>query len=308
MGVSLWIVGAGGERGVPADQAAGGAQAAQAAAAAQDPGEAHREGGPRDRAHQVDPVVREVAVGQVGAERARRVHRGAAHRARPEPREDDVAAHRDRRERPHVLGRGGGAQDRADQSQGERQLDQHRLDVREPRPGLGGSEHADLPQHRPEEEAGEGRPQQLHDDVAGHAAPGEGAAQREGQRHRRVEVRARDGPHEEDDGHDHEPRGADGRGAADRAVGGRPHHRASGTHQHEEERAEELREEPPPLMAGIVEVRPGPELQAQKPASLRQHAPLIGGRGPRVGPLVRGAAHRGRPNASGAVRRTSSGS
>ena len=49
-----------------------------------------------------------------------------------------------------------------------------------PGSGLGGAEHAELAEQRPEEEAGERGAEQLHDHVAGHAPPGEVAARGEG--------------------------------------------------------------------------------------------------------------------------------
>ena len=73
-------------------------------------------------------------------------------------------------------------------------------------------------EQRPEEQTGQCGAQQLHDDVAGYAPPGEVTAGGEGDADRGVQVRARHGAHEEDDRHDHEPRRGHGRRAADGPV------------------------------------------------------------------------------------------
>ena len=88
----------------------------------------------------------------------------------------------------------------------ERDLHQQRLPVLIAGAGQRGAEVLDVPEHREEEQAGEGGPDELDDDVAGHAHPGEVAAQGECQRDRRVQVRAGDRAHEQDDRHDHEAR------------------------------------------------------------------------------------------------------
>lgn len=69
-----------------------------------------------DRSHEVYPVVGEVKQHQIWAERARRIHRGPADRARPELGEDDVGPHPERRDRPEVLRPRGRAQDRTHQA------------------------------------------------------------------------------------------------------------------------------------------------------------------------------------------------
>ena len=68
-----------------------------------------------DRARDVDPVAGEVAADERRAERARRIHRRTADRARPEARERDVAADAEGGDRADVLRGGGGAEDDADE-------------------------------------------------------------------------------------------------------------------------------------------------------------------------------------------------
>ena len=102
---------------------------------------------------------------------------------------------------------------------------------------------------------GEDGADDLGDDVAGDPAPREVAADRERQRHRRVEVGARDRAHEEDDPHDHHPGGEglhrQGQVAAD---GQGPDDAAAGRDEHQQERAPDLAEQAPELEAGVVEV------------------------------------------------------
>ena len=95
---------------------------------------------------------------------------------------------------------------------------------------------------------------ELDDDVARDPPPREVAPQRERDADRRVEVRARDLAHEQDDRHHHQPGRDDRRGAADRAGERLAHHAAAGRDEHEEERAEQLREQSPPLLRRILEV------------------------------------------------------
>ena len=97
-------------------------------------------------------------------------------------------------------------------------------------------------------------PDELDDDVAGHATPGEVAARRERDADGRVEVRPRDGAHEQDDRHHHQARRSHCSGAADRTVGLSADDSAARADEHEEERAEQLREQPSPLVLRIVEV------------------------------------------------------
>src|SRR5437763_3742174 len=89
--------------------ARGGEPTHVAAGAAQEPSDSDCDGRAAERADEVDPIVREVAVGEVGRERARGVHRRAADRARPQAGEDDVAPNGDRAECPDVLSAGGRA-------------------------------------------------------------------------------------------------------------------------------------------------------------------------------------------------------
>ena len=105
-----------------------------------------------------------------------------------------------------------------------------------------------------QEQSGEGGASELHDDVAGYPPPGKVAAQREGDAHSRVEVRARDLAHEEDDRHHHQPGCDHRRLSADLPRERVAHHPAARGHQHEEERAEQLGEEAPPFLTRILEV------------------------------------------------------
>src|SRR4029077_10516234 len=86
------------------------------------------------------------------------------------------------------------------------------------------------------------------------ATPRKVSTQGEPERHGRIEVRARDRAHEEDDPHHHQPGCRDSGRPADRAVAGGVDDGAAGTHENEEERSEELGEEASPLQVGIVEV------------------------------------------------------
>ena len=105
-----------------------------------------------------------------------------------------------------------------------------------------------------QEERRQGGADQLHHDVAGNPPPREVAAQGEGEADGRVQMRARHLAHEQDDGHDHQSRRHHGGLAADHARKGVAHHAATGGHQDEEERAEQLGEQAPPLLMWIVEV------------------------------------------------------
>ena len=83
--------------------AAGGRCASGISWPAQQPGDPDRDRAARERADDVEPEVVEAEQDEVRSERASRVHRGAADGARPEPREDDVAADRNGGERADVL-------------------------------------------------------------------------------------------------------------------------------------------------------------------------------------------------------------
>src|SRR4029077_1656968 len=80
------------------------------------------------------------------------------------------------------------------------------------------------------------------------------SAQRECDTHRRVEMRARDLAHEQDDRHHHQPGRDHRRGPADRIRKRLPHNAATSGNQHQEERAQQLREQPPPLPRRILKV------------------------------------------------------
>src|SRR5215218_4427224 len=103
--------------------------------APKDEGEAHRDRRPEDRADHIDPRVAEVPQHQIGSERAGRVHRRAADRARPQASQDEVRADPQRRQRTQVLGLGRRPQDHAEQPDRQDQLHHHRLAVADPGPG-----------------------------------------------------------------------------------------------------------------------------------------------------------------------------
>ena len=120
----------------------------------------------------------------------------------------------------------------------------------------------DVAEDREQEEAGQGRADQLDDDVAGQPFPGEVAAQGEGEGDGRVEVGAGDGAHEEDDRQDHQAR-RDHRGRqADLPLG--VEQAAAGGDEHQDEGPEQLREEAAPLQARVVEVLAVAELERQQ--------------------------------------------
>jgi hypothetical protein len=77
-------------------------------------------------------------------------------------------------------------------------------------------------------------------------------------------VRAGDGAHEEDDSHHHQAGCGDRRYAADGTVGLRVDDRPAGADEDQEERAQQLREQTPPLVFWVVEVPGLAELQLQE--------------------------------------------
>ena len=129
----------------------------------------------------------------------------------------------------------------------------------------------DVAEHREQEQARERGPEQLGDDVAGHAPPRESRpATAKASETRRVQVGARDRAHEQDDRQHHQPGRHHRRGEADLALG--VQQPAAGRHEHEHERAEQLREQPPVLEARILELLPRAELERQQPLSPGQVA------------------------------------
>ena len=124
------------------------------------------------------------------------------------------------------------------------------------------AEVLDVAEHREQEQAGQGRADELGDDVAGHAAPGEVAAHRERERDGGVQVGPRDRAHEQDDGQHHQPGRDDGGRQADLALG--VQQPTAGCDEHEHERAQHLGEQPAVLEAGIFELLPRPEFERQQ--------------------------------------------
>jgi len=67
-------------------------------------------------------------------------------------------------------------------------------------------------------------------------------------------VRTRDGAHEQDDGQHRQTRCGHGRGPTDATLGAGIQHRGTGTGQHQQERAEQLAEQPAPFVGQIIEI------------------------------------------------------
>ena len=129
----------------------------------------------------------------------------------------------------------------------------------------------DVAEYPAEKQARERRAGELDDDVAGHALPREVPAQRECQRHCRVEVRSRYGAHEQDDRGDHQARGDDGRCQADLPL--RVQQPAAGGNKDQCEGAQQLGELPPPFLARVVEIRAVPELKPKHVMRAREGRP-----------------------------------
>ena len=139
----------------------------------------------------------------------------------------------------------------------------------------------DVAENGEQEQGRQGGASQLDDDVAGHAVPGEIAAHRERERHRRVQVGARDGAHEEDDRHHHEPGGDDRGSEADLPL--RVEKAATRRDEDEQEGAEQLGEQPPPFELRVVPFLAGAELEGQPVSNaLLRFADGIGAAGRRV--------------------------
>ena len=90
--------------------------------------------------------------------------------------------------------------------------------------------------------------------VARHPPPPKVATRGERQGHDRVQMRARDRTHEQDDREHHQPGGDHRRGEADLPLAVQDP--ASGGDEHEHEGPEQLREQPAVLELGIVELGP----------------------------------------------------
>ena len=152
----------------------------------------------------------------------------------------------------------------------------------------------DVPEHPAEKQAGQRRAGKLDDDVAGDPLPREVPAQREGQRHRGVQVRAGDRAHEQDDRRHHQARRDNRRGQADLPL--RVQKPATRGGQHQREGAQQLREQPPPFLARVIEVRTVPELKgeqvvrARERRAQRRRVRLLGRRAARGGRLRHGPA------------------
>ena len=87
-------------------------------------------------------------------------------------------------------------------------------------------------------------------------------AQRERERDHRVEVGARDRPHEQDDRHHREPGRDHGRGEAYLSLGVKDP--ASGGGQHQQERPQRLGEQPPVGEPRVLELGPRAELEREQ--------------------------------------------
>ena len=129
----------------------------------------------------------------------------------------------------------------------------------------------DVPEHPAQKQAGQRRADELGDDVARDTPPREVPAQRERQRHGRVQVRAGDRAHEQDDRHHHQARGHDRRGEADLPLRVQKPPARGG--QDQREGAQQLRKQPPPLLARIIEVLTVPELKQEYVVRARERRP-----------------------------------
>ena len=87
---------------------------------------------------------------------------------------------------------------------------------------------------------------------------------------------ARDGAHEEDDRHDHESGGDDRGGQADLPL--RVQEAATSRDEHEQEGAEQLREQPAPFELRVVPVLTGTELSASRCPTRRSDSSMESGR------------------------------
>ena len=140
-------------------------------------------------------------------------------------------------------------------------LHQERLPVAKPGPGRVAPRCWTLPNTALRNRHARVAPSKLDEDVAGDAPPREVPAQGERERDAGIQVGAGDGAHEQDDRHNHQPGRHHGGGQADLALA--VEDPAAGGDEHQEEGAEQLREEPPPLQAGIVELGLGAELERE---------------------------------------------
>ena len=124
-----------------------------------------------------------------------------------------------------------------------------------PLPGQGQARAALLADQRPQQQRGQDRAEKLGHDVGRDALPREVAPRREGDAHRRVQVRAGDRPHEQDDGHHHQRRSHHLGAVRDRVAAepGADHAAADGD-QDQEEGAQNLREQPPRFVPVVPEV------------------------------------------------------
>ena len=217
---------------------------------------ADRDDRPDQRPRDVDPVVGEVGTDEVGAERAGRVHGRTRDRTAPQACQGDVPADRQRADRTDVLGARCGTEDDAQQTQGENRFHQESVGCGVSGGHIVGAKGRGDVDDGLEEPGGEGRSDELDDDVAGHAAPREISSKREPHTHRGIEMRAGDLAHEQDDSNHHQPRCDHGRRATDRVRERVTHHRAAGGDKHQEERPQQLGEKAPSFKfpIGIIEI------------------------------------------------------
>jgi hypothetical protein len=131
-----------------------------------------------------------------------------------------------------------------------------------------------VPEHQAQKQAGQRRADELDDDVARDAFPREIPPQREGQRHGRVQVRAGDRTHEQDDRRHHQARGDDRRSEADLPL--RVQKPSPCGDKDQREGTKQLREQPPPFLARVVEVLTVPELKPEHVVRAREGRPHFG--------------------------------
>jgi hypothetical protein len=156
----------------------------------------------------------------------------------------------------------------------------------------------DVAEHQARKQARQRRADELDDDVARDPPPRKVPAQREGQRHGRVQVRAGDRAHEQDDRRHHQARGDDRRREADLPLPMQQPPARGG--QHQREGAQQLREQPPPFPPRVIKILTAPELKQQHVARARERR----SQRHRVELLGRCATHAIRPRCGPVLRRT----
>ena len=173
-----------------------------------------------ERAGDVDPVVGEVAHGDVGTQGACRVHRGARDRAHQHHLDAHHRAHRHAREGAVRALVEADARDHPHQQEREEELDEEGRERRDAdgRIGQVGAHGAEVAERPVEAHPRQHRARELRQRVAGDEAPLEMADQRRRNGERRVDVGARDVTEGVDDDGDDQARDQAGADGAERAA------------------------------------------------------------------------------------------